>query len=411
MKGSKTLIALVIGIFLIFIAGYSFGVSTKSSNNVSSLEEDLKFLNLYTEALNIVKEYYVEDVKTKTLIYNSLKGMLKRLDPYSQFFTPDELKEFTEDSTGEFGGLGIEITMEDGKLKVVSPIEDTPAWRAGIKAGDIIVEIDGEPTDTMTLREVVKKLRGKPGTKVTLTIIRKGLKKPLKITVTRAIIKVKSVKTKTLENGKYGYIRLTQFQSNSAEEFEKALKKFKNKKGIIIDLRNNPGGLLDVVENIADMLLPKGKLIVYTKGRKKGANSKAYSVHPPVIPTTIPLIVLVNKGSASASEILAGALQDNKRAIVVGDQTFGKASVQTIIPLEDGSAVKLTIAHYYTPSGRLIDKKGIIPDIVVHMSDEEEFKRLKAERDIKLGKKVNYKDPQLEEAINVLNYLNKNKKK
>jgi carboxyl-terminal processing protease len=410
MKGSKTLITMVIGIFLIFIAGYSFGVSSNSKEEtISDIEEDLKYLNLYTEALNIVKEYYVKEVKTKTLVYNSLKGMLKRLDPYSQFFTPEELKEFTEDSTGEFGGLGIEITMENGKLIVVSPIEDTPAWRAGIKAGDIIAEINGEPTDTMTIGEVVKKLRGKPGTKVTLTIIRKGLKKPLRITITRAIIKVKSVKTKTLENGKYGYIRLTQFQSNSADEFEKALLKFKNKDGIIIDLRNNPGGLLDVVEHIADMLLPKGELIVYTKGRKRGANSKAFSTHDPVIPTSIPIVVLVNRGSASASEILAGAIQDNKRGIIVGDQTFGKASVQTIIPLEDGSAIKITIAHYYTPSGRLIDKKGIIPDVVIHMTEKEELNRLQAERDIKLGKKVKLKDPQLEGAINILDYLNSQK--
>jgi carboxyl-terminal processing protease len=280
-----------------------------------------------------------------------------------------------------------------------------PAWKAGLKAGDIILEIDGKPVEKMTLMQAVKLMRGKPGTKVVLTIFRKGEEKPFKVTIVRAIIKVKSVKTKELEDN-IGYIRLTQFQENSAEEFEKALDKFKNKNGIIIDLRNNPGGLLTSAVTIADMLLPKGDLIVYTKGRTENSNEKYYSESDPIIPKDLPVVVLVNKGSASASEILTGALKDNHRALVVGDTTFGKASVQTLIPLPDGSGIKLTTAHYYTPSGKLIMYKGITPDIVVHVSEKEEMERLKAEREAKInGKKVEIKDPQLEAAINAIKIM------
>ena len=403
----KKIFTLTIGIFLIFIAGVSFGIGLFGNEDRKSIEEDLKYLKLYTEVFSIVKEHYVEPVDGKKLVYGSLKGMLQSLDPYSMFFTPDEFKDFTVESKGEFGGLGMEVTMENGKLIVVAPIEDTPAWRAGIKPGDIILEIDGEPTDNMSLIEAVKKMRGKPGTKITLTIWRKGLDKPIKVTITRAVIKVKSVKTKELQNGKYGYIRLTQFQENSDVEMKKALSKFKNKKGIVIDLRNNPGGLLTVAVNIADMFLDKGQLIVYTKGRDIRMNEKFYSRRNPIVNKNQKIIVLVNFGSASASEILTGALQDNHRAIVVGDQTYGKASVQTLIPLEDGSGLKLTTAHYYTPSGRLIAKKGIIPDVIVHISKEGEMERLKQERDAKIKgeDKVKIKDPQLDEAVNLLNYL------
>ncbi len=402
----KTL-TLVIGIFLIFIAGVSFGIGLFPKEDKKKINEDLKYLKLYTEVFAIVKEHYVEPVDGKKLVYGSLKGMLQSLDPYSMFFTPEEFKEFTVESKGEFGGLGMEVTMEHGKLIVVAPIEDTPAWRAGIKPGDIILEINGEPTDNMSLIEAVKKMRGKPGTTITLTILRRGVNKPIKVKITRAIIKVKSVKTKELENGKYGYIRLTQFQENSDKEMRKALEKFKNKKGIVIDLRNNPGGLLTVAVNIADMFLDKGDLIVYTKGRDFRMNEKFYSRHNPIVNRNQKIVVLVNFGSASASEILTGSLQDNHKAVIVGDQTYGKASVQTLIPLRDGSGLKLTTAHYYTPSGRLIAKKGIIPDIVVHISKEEEMERLKQERDAKIKgeNKVKVKDPQLDEAIKVLDYL------
>ncbi len=402
----KSKLSLVLGIMIIFAAGIGFGINAKTAPKDYS--EDLKLLGIYTQVFKIVKDNYVEPVDSKTLVYGSLRGMMNALDPYSTFFTPEEFKEFTTETHGEFGGLGIEITMENHKLIVVTPIEDTPAYKAGLKPGDIIIEIDGEPTDKMTLFQAVKKLRGKPGTKVTLTIWRKGLDKPLKVTITRAIIKVKSVKVRELEDGKIGYIRLTQFQENSANEFEKALKKFKNKEGIIIDLRNNPGGLLSVAVRIADEILPKGKLVVYTKGRRPEDQTKYFSTSDPIIPTDLPIVLLVNKGSASASEILTGALRDNNRALAVGDKTFGKASVQTLIPLPDGSGIKLTTAHYYTPSGELIMNKGITPDIIVKVSEKQEIERLKAERDAKLKgiKNPKIKDPQLEAAINAVKILN-----
>ncbi|WP_029523262.1 S41 family peptidase [Persephonella sp. KM09-Lau-8] len=406
----KSRVSLIAGIILIFVAGLSFGIAAKTSQQ-DKLKEDLKLLGIYTEVFKIVKEHYVEPVSSKKLIYGSLRGMMNALDPYSTFFTPDEFKDFTTETHGEFGGLGIEITMENHKLIIVAPIEDTPAWRAGLKPGDIIIEIDGEPTDKMTLLQAVKKMRGKPGTKVTLTIWRKGVEKPFKVTITRAIIKIRSVKTKELDNGKIGYIRLTQFQENSTGDFKKALEKFKNKEGIIIDLRNNPGGLLSTAVAIADMILDKGKLIVYTKGRDPRTNEKYYSERKPVISTEIPIVVIVNKGSASASEILTGALKDNNRALVVGDKTFGKASVQTLIPLPDGSGIKLTTAHYYTPNGKMIMHKGITPDIVVHVSEEEEMERIKAEREAKIhGTKVKIKDPQLDTAINAIKIINFAKK-
>ncbi|GAB6071697.1 S41 family peptidase [Venenivibrio stagnispumantis] len=399
----------IIGVLSIFIAGVSFGLNTKTEKKDYS--DELQIISTYTDVLKLVEENYPDPVKPKDLLYGSLRGMLSALDPYSTFFTPEEFKEFTTETQGEFGGLGIEITMENNRLMVVSPIEDTPAYKAGIKAGDVILEIDGQPTDKMSLPQAVKLMRGKPGTKVTLTIFRKGVDKPFKVEIVRDIIKVKSVKTKELENGKIGYIRLAQFQENSAEEFEKALKQFKDKEGLIIDLRNDPGGLLTVAISIADQLLPKGKLIVYTQGKDPKSREDYFSTSDPIIPTSMPIVVLVNKGSASASEILTGALKDNKRAIIVGDTTFGKASVQTLIPLPDGSGIKLTTAHYYTPSGALIMNKGIVPDIIVKVSEEEEINRMKAERDAKLnGKEVEIKDPQLEAAINAVKILNFAKK-
>ncbi|NPA57799.1 MAG: S41 family peptidase [Aquificae bacterium] len=401
----KSRVYLVLGILFIFVAGLMFGINAKTKND--QLKEDLELLGIYTDVFKLVKEIYVEPVESKKLIYGSLRGMMNSLDPYSAFFPPEEYKEFTTETHGEFGGLGIEITMENHKLIIVAPIEDTPAWKAGLKPGDIIMEIDGKPTDKMSLMQAVKLMRGKPGTKVTLTIWRKGVEKPFKVTITRAIIKIRSVKTKELENGKIGYIRLTQFQENSAADFRKALEKFKDKDGIIIDLRNNPGGLLSTAVRIADMLLKKGDLIVYTKGRTPRSNEEFFSQMRPVIPLDVPIVVIVNKGSASASEILTGALRDNKRALAVGDKTFGKASVQTLIPLPDGSGIKITTAHYYTPSGKLIMDKGITPDIVVHMTQEEEMERLKAEREAKIhGKKVKVEDPQLDAAINAVKILN-----
>ncbi|MGB9766404.1 MAG: S41 family peptidase [Sulfurihydrogenibium sp.] len=405
----KSRVSMVLGVILIFVAGMSFGLNAKSSK--TDYTDDIQIIRTYTDVLKLVEDNYVEPTDPKKLLYGSLRGLLSSLDPYSTFFTPEEFKEFTSETQGEFGGVGMEVTMENNKLLVVSPIEDTPAFKAGIKPGDWIVEIDGEPTDKMTLFQAVKKLRGKPGTKVTLTIFRKGVDKPFKVELIRDLIKVKSVKTKELENGKIGYIRLTQFQENSAQEFEKALLAFRNKEGIIIDLRNNPGGLLTSAVSIASMLLPKGKLIVYTQGRDPKNKEEFYSQSDPIVDKKVPIAVIVNKGSASASEILTGALKDNNRAIIVGDTTFGKASVQTLIPLPDGSGIKLTIAHYYTPSGNLIMNKGITPDIIVKVSEDEEIERAKAEREAKLnGKDIQIKDPQLDAAINAIKILNFAKK-
>ncbi len=406
----KSKISIVLGVLIIFIAGMNFGLSAKTQK--STKVDDYQLLGLYTQVFKIVKDHYVEPVDSKKLIYGSLRGMLSSLDPYSTFFTPDEFKEFTTETHGEFGGLGIEITMENHKLIIVAPIEDTPAWKAGLKPGDVIIEINGEPTDKMTLMEAVKKMRGKPGTKITITVWRKGVEKPFKVTITRAIIKIRSVKYKELENGKIGYIRITQFQDKTDEQLRGVLEKFKDKEGIIIDLRNNPGGLLTTAVNVADMLLPKGDLIVYTKGRDERNNEEFYSTHDPIFPVDIPIVVLVNKGSASASEILTGALRDNNRALAVGDTTFGKASVQTLIPLPDGSGLKLTTAHYYTPNGKLIMNKGITPDIIVHMTEEEEMERIKAEREAKIKgeKAVKINDPQLDAAINAIKILNFAKK-
>ncbi len=402
----KSKISIVVGVLVIFFAGMNFGLNAKTQK--SATVDDYELLGLYTQVFKIVKDHYVEPVDSKKLVYGSLRGMLSSLDPYSTFFTPDEFKEFTTETHGEFGGLGIEITMENHKLIIVAPIEDTPAWRAGLKPGDVIIEINGEPTDKMTLMEAVKKMRGKPGTKITITVWRKGVEKPFKVTITRAIIKIRSVKYKELENGKIGYIRITQFQEKTDEQLKGVLEKFKDKEGIIIDLRNNPGGLLTTAVNVADMLLPKGDLIVYTRGRDERNNEEFYSTNDPVFPTDIPIVVIVNKGSASASEILTGALRDNNRALAVGDTTFGKASVQTLIPLPDGSGLKLTTAHYYTPSGKLIMNKGITPDIIVHMTEEEEMERIKAEREAKIKgeKAVKIKDPQLDAALNAIKILN-----
>ncbi len=402
----KSKISIVLGVLIVFIAGVNFGLNAKTQKK--EVVDDYKLLGLYTEVFKIVKDHYVEPVDSKKLVYGSLRGMLSSLDPYSTFFTPEEFKEFTTETHGEFGGLGIEITMENHKLIIIAPIEDTPAWKAGLKPGDIILEINGEPTDKMTLMQAVKKMRGKPGTKVTITVWRKGLDKPFKVTITRAIIKIRSVKYKELDNGKIGYIRITQFQEKTDEQLKGVLEKFKNKEGIIIDLRNNPGGLLTTAVHIADMLLPKGDLVVYTRGRDKRNNEEFYSTSDPILPTDIPMVVIVNKGSASASEILTGALRDNNRALAVGDTTYGKASVQTLIPLPDGSGIKLTTAHYYTPSGKLIMNKGITPDIIVHMTEKEEMERIKAEREAKMKgeKNVKIKDPQLDAAINAIKILN-----
>lgn len=334
---------------------------------VSALDRNIyRNLKLFTEVLDLVEKNYVEEVDSKALIQGAVNGMLKSLDPHSVFLTPEMYKELKVDTEGRFGGVGIEITLVKDVLTVVAPIEDTPAYLAGVKAADQIIKIDGNSTKDITITEAVKKLRGTKGTKVTITIMREGEPAPFDITITRAEIKVRSVRSKTYE-GNYGYIRIAAFQERTADDVRLALqemdKKMKPFRGLIIDLRNNPGGLLPQAIDVSDTFLKSG-IIVSTKGRVKGMDTRATARDQGGEPS-VPLVVLLNEGSASAAEIVAGALQGNKRATVIGTRSFGKASVQTIIPLEGGNALKLTTAKYYTPDGRSIHGAGIIPDLEI----------------------------------------------
>lgn len=323
-------------------------------------------LRTFAEVMDRIKSAYVEPVSDKTLLENAIKGMLSNLDPHSAYLEPEAFRDLQESTSGEFGGLGIELGSEDGFLKVVSPIDDTPASAAGIQPGDLIVKIDGQPTKGLSLMEAVEKMRGKPGSEIELTLVREG-GRPFDIELTRAVIKVRSVKSQLLDEG-YGYIRITQFQVNTGEEVGKALAKLrkdngKKLRGIVLDLRNNPGGVLQAAVEVTDHFLKKG-LIVYTEGRI--ANSELrFNADPADASEGVPLVVLINGGSASASEIVAGALQDHKRGVLMGTDSFGKGSVQTVLPLNNDRALKLTTALYFTPNGRSIQAQGIVPDIEV----------------------------------------------
>jgi len=323
-------------------------------------------VELFSDALAIIQTDYVDEVKPKDLIYGALKGMLSSLDPHSQFMDPETYNELKVDTEGKFGGLGIEITIKDALLTVITPIEDTPAWKAGVKAGDRIVKINDELTRDMTLTDAVKRMRGKPGEPVTIVVLRESEKKLLEFKIVRDIIKIQDIKgARILEDG-IGYIRLVEFRENTAADFEAALDKLKKEgmDALILDLRNNPGGLLDVAVKIAEKFVEKGKLIVYTKARKPAQNLEFLSREgQPLI--DMPMAILINEGSASGSEIVAACLQDYKRAIILGTKSFGKGSVQTIIPLNDGSALRLTTSKYFTPLGKEIHNKGVLPDIVV----------------------------------------------
>ncbi|WP_068827435.1 S41 family peptidase [Pseudomonas sp. BMS12] len=323
-------------------------------------------LRTFAEVMDRIKSAYVEPVDDKTLLENAIKGMLSNLDPHSAYLEPEAFAELQESTSGEFGGLGIEVGVEDGFVKVVSPIDDTPASKAGIQPGDLIVKIDGQPTKGLSLMEAVDKMRGKAGSKINLTLVREG-GRPFDVQLTRAVIKVKSVRSQLLDEG-YGLIRISQFQVNTGEEVGKALAKLrkdngKKLSGLVLDLRNNPGGVLQAAVEVSDHFLKKG-LIVYTEGRI--ANSELrFNADPADASEGVPLVVLINGGSASASEIVAGALQDHKRAILMGTDSFGKGSVQTVLPLNNDRALKLTTALYFTPNGRSIQAQGIIPDIEV----------------------------------------------
>ncbi|BET58181.1 S41 family peptidase [Geobacter sp. 60473] len=339
---------------------------------------DYESIELFTDVLAIVKKSYVEEVDTKKLIYGAINGMLASLDPHSSFMPPDMYKEMKIDTKGSFGGLGIEITIKDGLLTVISPIEDTPAFRAGIKAGDQILKIEDRFTKDMTIMDAVKRMRGPKGTKVTLTIMREGFDKPKEFTLVRDTIQVKSVRFKSMDQG-YGYVRIAQFQEKTDDDLVKALKALKEEnggdlRGLILDLRNDPGGLLDQAVKVADHFIEDG-LIVYTEGREKESRMQ-FTARKSGTEPNYPMVVLINSGSASASEIVAGALQDHKRAVVMGTQSFGKGSVQTIIPLSDESGLRLTTARYFTPSGRSIQAKGITPDIIVERAEIQSTEKM-----------------------------------
>ena len=340
-------------------------------------------LRAFTDVFARIKSDYVEPVEDKKLITEAINGMLTGLDPHSAYLDAEGFKDLQVGTQGEFGGLGIEVGMEDGFVKVVSPIEDTPAFKAGVKPGDLIVKLDDTPVKGMTLNDAVKRMRGKPGSTIKLTIVRKGVDKPIVLTLTRAVIKIRSVKSKLLESG-YGYVRVTQFQEHTGELLAESLNKLykDNKaplKGLILDLRNDPGGLLNGAVAVTAAFVKPDSLVVYTDGRTEDAKMRLtasrenylrpmqpdYLKNLPEGVKQVPMVVLVNSGSASASEIVAGALQDHKRAVVMGTRTFGKGSVQTILPLGNGTAIKLTTARYFTPNGRSIQAKGIEPDIVV----------------------------------------------
>jgi carboxyl-terminal processing protease len=378
---SRKLVLVVILVFAVASAGIFVGRWTISSMAAES--EGYEELKVFSEALSIVRKNYVEDVKPKELIYGAIKGMLSSLDPHSAFMTPEQYKEMQVDTKGEFGGIGIQIGMKDAMLTVIAPIEDTPAYKAGIKAGDKIVKINGEFTKNMSLQDAVSKMRGAPSTTVKITILREGWKETKDFAITRQVIKIKSVKSKLMDDG-IGYIKLTQFQEQTASDLSDAMENLTKQhiSSLILDLRNNPGGLLNSAVDVSSEFLPPGKLVVSIKDRKGEKVEYRSSENKPN--STIPMVVIVNQGSASASEIVAGALKDWNRAVIIGTQTFGKGSVQSVVPLTDGSALRLTTARYYTPKGVSIQSTGITPDITVkaELREGEKTRPAIRERDL-----------------------------
>jgi len=367
----KILKVLSVWFLVVLTASAGVVVGRWGIDSVGAAANPYEDLKVFTEVLTIVEKSYVEEVSVSDLIQGAIKGMMASLDPHSAFMNADAYKEMQVDTRGEFGGLGIQIGMKNSLLTVISPIEDTPAFNAGIKAGDVIIKVDDESTKDMTLFDAVKKMRGPKGTSVVITIVREGWKEPKDFTIVRDIIKIKSVKHKMLEDG-IGYVKINQFQERTADELETALKDITKKeaKSLILDLRNNPGGLLKSAVDVSDKFLPPGKLVVYIKGRN--GDKTEYFTQGDKDHYTFTTIVLVNQGSASASEIVAGALKDWDRAVILGVPTFGKGSVQSVIPLGDGSALRLTTAKYYTPKGISIQNTGIEPDIEVKIPIENE---------------------------------------
>lgn len=421
--------------FLVLTIGLLLGISLSIGHGVFAKKDETDFSSLplnelrsLTEVFGRIKQDYVEQVSDKDLLDNAIRGMLAGLDPHSSYLDAEGYKDLQVGTSGEFGGLGIEVGMEDGFVKVIAPIDDTPAQRAGIKAGDLIIRLDSKPVKGLTLHQAVNIMRGKVGTPIMLTIVRDGVDKPLEIKIVRDTIKVKSVKHRSLGEG-FGYLRISQFQSHTGDNLAEALDKLRKEqdgelKGLVLDLRNNPGGVLNAAVEVSDAFLDNG-LIVYTQGRVPDSELR-FNATPKELLEGAPLVVLVNGGSASASEIVAGALQDHKRAVIIGEQTFGKGSVQTILPLQNNTALKLTTARYYTPSGRSIQAEGIKPDIIlesikVTSLEEQASMRLKEadlaghlegdEEDAPKGKEdgeevsLAQSDYQLYEALNVLKGL------
>lgn len=354
------------------------GQSQKLEVQLADPEKQLPLdqLRKFTEVFERIKRGYVEEISDKELLNKAIEGMLSGLDPHSAYLEPEAFSQLEESTSGEFGGLGIEVGMEDGFVRVIAPIDGTPAQEAGIQAGDLILEIDGVPVKGMSLEEAVKEMRGEPGTEINLSIGRDGESSPIEVTVKRAIIEVDSVRSRMLDPG-YGYIRISQFQQNTGQEFESAYEKLVNTHGdaldgIVLDLRNNPGGVLEAAVDVADSLLDEGR-IVYTKGRIE-SSQLSFDASGGGMAESVPIVTLINSGSASASEILAGALQDQERAVIMGTKSFGKGSVQTVMPLGDNHGIKLTTARYYTPDGRSIQAKGIEPDIEVRPAELHDVK-------------------------------------
>jgi carboxyl-terminal processing protease len=359
---------------MLVLLGTVLGASLTIGHTVMATREKtaslpLEQLRTFTDVFTRIKHNYVEDVSDEDLLEYAIRGMLSGLDPHSAYLSPEQFNELRIGTSGQFGGLGIEVGMEDGFVRVVAPIDDTPAQRAGMKSGDLIIRLDDKPVKGLTLNEAVKLMRGKPGSPINLTVVREGADKPLNIEIVRAIIKVNSVKNRMLEEG-YGYVRISQFQTKTPQDLDKAIKKLKEEsdgtlKGLVLDLRNNPGGVLSAAVGVSDTFLEDG-MIVYTDGREQDSKLR-YTASKGDLLNGSPVVVLVNGGSASASEIVAGAMQDHKRGIIMGTKTFGKGSVQTIQDLPSGGAVKLTTARYFTPKGRSIQAEGIEPDILTEL--------------------------------------------
>ncbi|MBU0683458.1 MAG: S41 family peptidase [Candidatus Omnitrophica bacterium] len=409
----KRIIGSVILAFLLLASVFSHA---KDVNIVDDSKELFKQIQLFADSITLISADYVEPVSVKDLVYGAIKGMMATLGGYNQFLDPESFKEITEETKGEFGGLGVSVGMRDGVLTVISPMEDTPAYTAGIKSGDKIVKIDDEITKDMPFDEAIKKMRGNPGTKVKLTIIREGENKILEFLLARAVIKLQSIKESRIFDKSIGYIRIIEFQEKTTKDLAQNIIELRNKgaKDIVLDLRNNPGGLLSAAIEVSDLFLPIETMIVYTEGRNPEKRMEFRAKKESKF-DDMDMVLIVDNGSASAAEIFAGALKDNKRALIIGVPTFGKGSVQTVIPLEDKSALRLTTADYYTPSGKNLRNKGIEPDVYVEkmslipetfQEDQEEiktkvFEKLDGKNPPKIEDKVKY-DNQVQTAVSIL---------